>query len=199
MSFTVLLLYTSTVEITKTVIVQAPDLTYYNQLYEEHAQTLTYPCRKTSMNYGTFLQIRFSLHPVCKSVHVSDEFISIIARLSRTNTSTRYNTDRSDDFRITGPSIFQAMRSLCQLAQDAISVNMEQFNVSNHVSISATSPELFRSESDALVQQFISSTTKTFLLSIRLIRNTTQANALLSALFTNYRLFLWRRTPQLHV
>jgi hypothetical protein len=66
------------------------------------------------------------------------------------------------------------------------------------VSIFATPAVLLRSESAALVEQFISSTRKTFLLSLRLVRNTTQANSLLSALFTNYYFNAWLSDTRLN-
>ena len=180
LSLYVLLWYISTVHIVKTVTVRAPDLGHYNQLEMEQSQTLICPCTKISMNYGTFLRLNHSLHQVCSSVYVTDPFVSYLANAID-------STRRPDDFRTTGVSTFQAMRGLCQLAEDSISINTEQFYSSNYVSSFATSATLFQSQSAALVQQFISSTTKNFLLSLRLIRNTTQANALLSTLFTNYQ------------
>lgn len=56
--------------------------------------------------------------------------------------------------------------------------------ISNSFSLPAI---LFQSQSAALLQQFIASTTESFLLSLRLIRSTTQANALLSTRYTNYK------------
>ena len=199
LSFVVLLLYTSTVRVVKTGTIYTPDLAHYNQLYQEHPQTLTCPCAKISMSYGTFLRINHSLHQVCNSIYVTDDFISQIAMITRESINITESGTGPDDFRITAVSTFQAMRSLCLLAEDFISVNLEQFYSNKYISIVATSSGLFQTESEALVQQFISSTTKTFLVSLRLVRNTSQANALLSALFTNYRMFAWVSNTRLSI
>jgi hypothetical protein len=187
MSLCVLIFYVSTARVVRTVSIRAPDLDRYNQLYDEHPQTLTCPCTKISINYGTFLHVDYSLHPVCSSVFVTDNFISQIPIINTDYVNPIHYFISIDDLRITGASTFQAIRSLCQLAQDSISINIEQFDSISYVNNMATPTLLFQSQSDALIQQFISSMTKTFLLSLRLVRNTTQANALLSTLFTNYK------------
>jgi len=52
------------------------------------------------------------------------------------------------------------------------------------------SSTLFETETDSLINRFKSSMTNSFLLSLLMIRDTTQANALWSARYTNYLLYL---------
>jgi hypothetical protein len=55
LSLAILLLYTSTVSILKTVTVRTPSLSDYTALYEQHPETLACPCTKVSVIYSTFL------------------------------------------------------------------------------------------------------------------------------------------------
>jgi hypothetical protein len=178
LSLSILVLYTSTVRIVKTVTVQTPDLDRYNQLYADHPQTLTCPCTKISMKYGTFLHINHSLHQVCSSVFVSEEFIAYTGQSSN-------SFRRTDSFQNGGFSAFQALRAICQLVQDAISISVEQFYSISYVNSVTIPTTHFQSQANTLVQQFISSTTKSFLMSLRMVRNLTHANALFSILYAN--------------
>jgi hypothetical protein len=131
--------------------------------------------------YSTFLEINHTLHPVCRSVYTTDEFITYLS-------SSNPLLDTQEEFQLNGASLFQALTSLCRLAEDWISINLAQFYLSNHIETFVVPVELFRYQSAALVRQFISSTTKSFFASLQIVRNTTQANALLSALLNNYDL-----------
>ena len=85
--------------------------------------------------------------------------------------------------------MFQALQALCQLTEESIKISLDQFYSRYHVTDLAINEELLRSQADATIEQFIASTTNQFRLSLRTIGNTTQANALLSGLFTNGYLY----------
>jgi hypothetical protein len=72
----------------------------------------------------------------------------------------------------------------------SISDNLDRFYTSTYISASVVPPNLFASQVKASVDQFILSTTNNFLLSLSLIRNTTQGNALYSSQLTNYNLYV---------
>ena len=183
-SLAILVLYTSTVRIVKTVTVRAPTHADYTDLYQQHPQTLSCPCTQISVAYSTFLEINHTLHPVCDSVYVTDEFITYLVYESAAFV-------RRQSFRLEGVRLFQALKSLCLIAQDWISTNLAQFYLSNYIGTSTASSDLFESQSAALVQQFIASATKSFFASLQIVRNITQANGLLDALFHNYNLSIF--------
>ena len=135
------------------------------------------------MAFSTFLEINHTLHPVCNSVYVRDEFITYVSG-AWANASVR------QDLQVTGSLVFQALRSLCDLTKYWTSSYLEQFYLSQYIGTHPTPVDLLQSQSESLVRQFISSTTNNFLLSLRLVRDISQANGLLSALFTNYYLAL---------
>jgi hypothetical protein len=93
------------------------------------------------------------------------------------------------DFRWTSPYVFQALKTFCELINRTINENLVAFNLSKYVSTSVISEHVFESEAKSLIDQFRSSVTNAFSLSLSIIQGTTQANALLSALQTNFYLY----------
>ncbi|CAF1112213.1 unnamed protein product [Adineta steineri] len=179
LSLTILLLYTFLSNVTMTINVPTPTLAKYEQLYSKYSQTLTCPCKHISINYEKFLHIEYSLHQVCTSVFITDEWISYLV-ISNKTTSANIN------FRRTGSNAFQALRAFCELVESTINNSLIQFNSSQYITASVASPELFQSQAQSFINQFISSTTNTFVLSLNTIRNSTHGDSLVSGLLTNY-------------
>ena len=180
-SLAILLLYSSLVTVTKAIEVPAPSFEQYSDLYSAHSQTLTCPCTKISINYDKFLHVNYTFHQVCNSVFVTQPWITYIVMSS-------VGPLFSDDFRATGGSTFQAVRMFCELTSRTISQNLDQFYSNQYVGESVTSEEVFENQAKVLIAQFKASTTNSFLLSLSTVRDMTQANSLLSGLFTNYLL-----------
>lgn len=168
--------------VTKTVIIKAPTLDQYYHLYSKYPDTLTCACTKISINYEKLVTVQHSFHQVCMSDFVSNDWIHYLA-LSYTDLVVIY-----DDFRWTGAYTFQALRAFCKLMNRTVSDGLDRFNGSTYISATVTPPDLFRSQVNQSVDQFILATTNSFLLSLSTIRDTTQSNGLLSATQTNYYL-----------
>jgi hypothetical protein len=177
---TVLLLYTSLERVTKTGSMETPTLAQYSKLYATYSQTLTCPCTTISINYGKFLHVEYTFHQVCSSVFVTENWISYLAKFYQ------YEELYVDDFRLSGTYTFQALNSFCDLINRTISDSLTSFYSSQYVSAFVTPSELFQSQLQSLFLQFISTTTNEFLLSVDMIRDITQSNALFSGLFSNY-------------
>ncbi|CAF1153292.1 unnamed protein product [Adineta ricciae] len=116
LSLTILLLYTSLINVTQTININTPTILTYQELHSKYSQVLTCPCTQISMSYDTF----------------------------------------------------------------------HQFYSNQFISASVISSELFQLQVESLVNQFISSTTNDFLLSLTTIRNTTQSNGIFTGPLTNY-------------
>jgi hypothetical protein len=177
---TVLLLYTSLAIVTKTVNVETPTLAQYSKLYTTYPQTLTCACTQISINYGKFLHVEYSFHQVCNSVFVTENWIILLAT-GGTHTGFYY-----DDFRASGTSTFQALSAFCDLVNKTVSDSLTRFYSSQYVSAFVTPSELFQSQTQSLLLQFISTTTNDFLLSVDMIRSITQSNSLFSGLLSNF-------------
>ena len=180
-TLTILLLYTSTVPVLQTVTVPAHTLDQYYHLYEKYSQTLTCPCTKISINYETFIHVNYSFHHICNSIFVTEQWTTYMEN----SIPSLYWTN---DFRLVGLHQFVALRAFCDQVEQVIAAGLVQFYANKYVSAFVTSLDLLRSQAAAFTKQFISSTTNSFSSSLRLIRDTTQVNALFSALFTNYYL-----------
>ena len=178
--FVTLLAYTSTATHAKTFTVLTPSLQEFNHLYRQYSQSLSCACTEISTAHQVFIQISYSLHEVCSSFYTTDQWIIYLRQMGLMFIVT--------DFRAFGTQLFQALRSLCLLAEESIQISLKQFYSDSHIAAFVIPENFLRSQSETIIQQFITSTTNTFLLSLRLVSNTTQANALFSALFTNYYL-----------
>jgi hypothetical protein len=176
---TVLLLYTSLITVTKTINVETPPLTQYSQLYSTYSQTLTCACTQISINYGKFLGIEYTLHQVCSSIFVNPSWLDDMTKASETKGSDK-------DFRVKSAYAFQALRALCQLINSTIFDSFIEFYSRQYVSASVMPSKLFKSETESLTNRFKSSMTNSFLLSLSMIRDMAQVNALWSVISTNY-------------
>ena len=180
LSLLALLFYNATITSMATITFSNPTLTQYHQLHDLHSKTLTCPCSKISISDHVFVNISYARHQICDSFYTTSEWIFYLG-----------STDSYlmlKDFRNLGSLMFQGIQSLCELSQATIENSLEQLYSSHFVSALLVSEKLFRIEVNGLVEQFVASTTNTFALSLLTIRDITQANALLSAMLTNYEL-----------
>ena len=177
-SFSIMLIYTATATITHTLTVSDPSVQQYNELYLHSPQSLSCPCSQISNRYDSFMNIRYVVHPICDSIYVTDEWIS--------NQWISHGTFYSGDFRLWGTQMFFGLRSFCQLIETSINISLTQFYATELVTDIVTHQELLRSQSQAIIEKFITTTTNNFLLFLRSIGNTTQVNALASNLFSNF-------------
>lgn len=170
----------------RTITVSSPNLIDYQQLYQRHPQTLMCPCTQINTNYHTFIRLNYTFHQVCHSMYVSQLWIIYLL-------DSRPETVWEDDFRWTAPKMFQALRDLCDLVNKMTSDSLSQFYSTDYVNTLLVPDRQLELESITFVYQFILSTTNKFVLLMRIVRDTTQSNNLLSALWTNYK-FEYRYT-----
>ena len=175
-----LVVYTATATSIHTFTVDKPFLFQYNQLHEQYSEALTCPCSQIANRYGSFVTINYSRHPLCTSIFVTDRWINYLG-LYR-------GVLWRNDFRYVARQIFQALQSFCQLTAESTAISLKQFYLTSHVTDVVNDAKLLEVQLNSTIQQFITSTTNQFLLSLRKIGNMTQANALLSGLLTNANL-----------
>ncbi|CAF4117379.1 unnamed protein product [Rotaria sp. Silwood2] len=182
-------MYTSLVKITKTTNINVPTFEKYSQLYSTHLQALTCPCTTISIDYKKFLNVEYTFHQVCSSIYVTNDWINYIA--------PSFGDQPYDppNFVWTSTNIFQALSAFCELTNKTISKSLNRFYSNQYISAMITPVHIFESQIQSMLEQFIYSTTNHFLLSLQTIRDTTQANALLSAKQTNILVyFLYENT-----
>ena len=173
-SLIILIIYISAVNIIKTITINTSTLNQYSILYDNYPQFLTCPCTKISITYDQLVHVTYTPHQMCSSGFVTDDWINYILQ-SWTSSLLLL------DFRVIGALQFQALQTLCRLVNNTISNSLTRFYASQYVSTVVTPSLLLQSLVDASVSQFISTTTKDFLSSFRIVRDTIQANRLFTA------------------
>ncbi|CAF1587252.1 unnamed protein product, partial [Adineta steineri] len=205
----ILLLYTSLINITETVNVKAPSIIEYEQLYNSYSQTLTCECTQVSIKYEKFIQIQYTLHQVCYSDFVTQnwidylgitqewiDYLAIYESYEQYEYFEKYQyyeyygnyEPNPTDFRFTSTFTFQTMSAFCTLVNQTISNSLIQFYSNQYVSAFVTPSNVFKLQTKAFISQFKSTTATGFLLSLAMIRNITHSNSLFSGRLTNYKL-----------
>ncbi|CAF0767800.1 unnamed protein product [Adineta steineri] len=176
----ILITYNALINITKTISIDKPTLTQYLDLYSTHSEILTCPCTTISTGYDNFIDIKYTLHQVCNSTFVNNNYIKNIF-LQNSNDTTGF-----PDFLVTYPYILNALALFCQLTDNILSDSLIQFSSSRYLSATVTPKQLFELQAQSSFQQFIISRINDLLFMMQFIRDTTQANNFFSGIFTNY-------------
>ena len=179
-SIAVLLFYSIFIPVQKTVTVKQPTYDQYLTLYSKYLNNLQCPCKTVSVTYERFLQLNYTLHHICSSFLVSEQWIQYVSR------SIYFGISNGNNFGVIGRQAFQALRSFCQLTDEIIQMSLSGFYETQYVSAYLTASDLFRRQNEAEVEHFILSVTQTFVFSLKLILNATQSNSLFAGVPTNY-------------
>ncbi|CAF0846729.1 unnamed protein product, partial [Adineta steineri] len=179
-----LITYNALINITKTITIDKPTLTQYLDLYSTHSEILTCPCTIISIGYKKFIDIEYTLHQVCNSTFVNNNYIQNIFL------QNSLNTTGFPDFSVTYPYTLNALALFCQLTDNILSDSLIQFSSSRYLSASVTPKQLFELQAQSSFQQFIISRINDLLFMMQFIRDTTQANNFFSGIFTNYYFYL---------
>ncbi|CAF1155959.1 unnamed protein product [Adineta ricciae] len=178
-SLVILLLYTSLATVTEVATVPTPTLDQYNDLYDKYSGTLSCPCSQISIPNKQLMTINYTLHQVCSSSFVFNQWIDYLLYSREDDFLYRL------DFRVIGTHIFQTLASLCELVNETIVNSVTEFYNNKYATMEVASFDVFQKQTDTLFDQFRLSTIADFLSSLRIVRDTSQINGLLSALETN--------------
>lgn len=174
--------YISLVTVTKTVVVPFPNLQEYSSLHSAYSHSLICPCSQISINYDAFLHLRYTLHQICTSIFVSSRWYThlyqILARMVMFQ----------NDVRQAIPYIFQALEVFCEISNRTISTNLNIFFSTPFVTATVTPLHLFQSQMQAAFDEFVSSTRRNLLSSLKVIGSMNQANTMMSLMGFQYQI-----------
>ena len=176
----ILLLYTSLINIKQLIIISKPTMNQYVQLNSKYSQTLTCPCSQISMNYKEIIEMSYKFHEICSSSLLNEDWIENLEACD-----VEYPM-YCNDFRCSGPYYFQVLSAYCQFINKTIVNRLIEFHSRKYLSSSVINRDLFEKQMNISISEFIRSTTNEFLLSISMIRQLTYSNALLSGLLYNF-------------
>ncbi|CAF3580789.1 unnamed protein product [Adineta steineri] len=190
----ILLIYNSLISVVSTDFLKNPSLQKYEELYSKYPKTLTCPCKTIRINYTDILHINYTLHQVCTSIFVTEDWFRYVAFRDLQNSHLTHK-----NFQYSAESIFRELSAFCELANRTVSNSLAEFLLNMYISTAVTPLELFQSQVLTFIDQFNSSITNNFLRSFDLIRSTTHTNALFSALRTNYNFHVLNDTKELYL
>ena len=181
-AFIILVTYTSSITITKAIIHKHPSLQQYQQLYQSQSHSLICPCTQISTQYKTILYGQYTLHQVCSSHFVTDQWISYLSRARGPGLFW------SSEYRVTSIHTFRTLKSLCNLVNETINNSLTRFYATDFVTLDLVPPDIFTVQLQALIDDFWSTTVTDFSLSLQVVQNIIQAKVLLSSLQTDVQL-----------
>lgn len=144
-SAAVLLFYNTFVPVQKTFTVKQPSHDQYLTLFSKYPNNLQCPCKTVSVTHDKFLSLNYSLHHVCSSLFVSEQWIQYLTRKHQQFAPQWF------DFRAGGHFAFQALRSFCELTNETIRNSLRSFYATQYVSAYLTASDLFRQQNDAQI------------------------------------------------
>ncbi|CAF1531152.1 unnamed protein product [Adineta ricciae] len=163
----------------KTILISGVTLETFNELYSEYNQTLSCPCRTSTIPYKSFVFINVTIHPACSSIFIDSQWVD---RLYLENASL-YGVW---DFRTTAYYQFQLLSTLCSLAKDNIDQIQNDINNTDFVSIEVIyETEVHRQVKDLVDfrKNYLSHQAMSFL---KYWNTTSQEHCLVSAVGTNW-------------
>ncbi|CAF0800094.1 unnamed protein product [Adineta steineri] len=166
-SLVIIGLYYSIIWYRQTIIIPSPSIIEYSSSSKK--VLLQCPCKNAAVKYETFVQMKPLYHELCRSNFVSDRYIHRLYSLYEQNLNTSISTDvhRIAVFQ------FQTLRTLCELTEKITSDSLEKFLKNEFVQTQIMAEELFENQIASLITDFISSTTKTFMRTLKFIQDVT--------------------------
>ncbi|CAF4208482.1 unnamed protein product, partial [Adineta steineri] len=185
MTLLILVFYVSFENVTYTIIKNNPTIIEFNKLYQEYPNTIQCPCQTYSITYEQLITFQPHLHLVCSSTFVDETSQWLIIDYPLTMPKNIYGqpeySTRKDDFRQIGSPFFQLLNSFCNLSSTAIKTELTKFYSNRFVTLNLITFELFQTQINQLINQFLQNTARSFINSLFFAENMTAANMLVSA------------------
>ena len=174
LSLIILIIYSSQIQLTKTVVIANPSIEQYVSLYNNHYQTLTCPCKNISIYQEAFLTIQPNFHQICHSDFIDSRWISRFSHLAAGQHLY------IQDFRTFGDAIFSTIASFCQLSVSLVNDKYFDFNRSSFITHQIIALDQLLKQGQSLIDLFISTTENTYINSMQTIRDTIHTNTFIS-------------------
>lgn len=170
-SLCVLVLYTSTSSVTKTIVIKQPPLNIYFDLQNKYSQTLVCPCSSIANEHHKFISFQPTFHPVCHSDFITDNWFNYLKELDDVNIYW-------DDFRYSNSLFFQVVGSFCELSLETITNQIFVFNATKYVTKDVQQIDLFHAQVQQLIDDIIQATQNSLKLFTSMLRQTIWGNEL---------------------
>ncbi|CAF1528502.1 unnamed protein product, partial [Adineta ricciae] len=151
---------------------------FFNELYRDHADTLSCPCSTIAMPYGKFVSHMISFHPVCSSTYVSKEWIQALYLSYASSLLVM-------DFRTTAKSQFELLAAFCSISQETVFQSLVDVENEQFVTSELFPEDQVQFQIVATIDLIKNSIFLQKGIIVSLLQITTQSNFVVSALNTN--------------
>ncbi|CAF1342995.1 unnamed protein product [Adineta steineri] len=127
-----------------------PSLMIYKDLQVRYSSTLKCPCSNTVIRYDMFMSLFPTLHQVCSSDFVHDDFLSVLNGMG--------SSDNMNDWTNRALSHFQLLMDLCRLANETIKDAVDRFIMRSIVISNVLNENDFNTQINVTLDQFYQST-----------------------------------------
>ncbi|CAF1410645.1 unnamed protein product [Adineta steineri] len=150
-SIIVLLLFNSLSTQTAKVTIPNPSLDMYENLQTLHSTTLSCPCSTKTISYRSFVSLSPTLHQVCSSGFVTDDWFTLLQR--------SINIYYPNDWRNRAQTQFQLLFGFCQRANKTIDDSVDRFLKQFFIASTVFNENDFDTQLNVTLRQFYNSTT----------------------------------------
>ena len=181
----ILILYGLLRQETSLVIVESPTVSKYRELFYQYPLTLKCPCSHTAIKYNKFIsQNQPQYHEICSSVFVSSEWLNSVETVTGSST-TWYSVDI--DYRDFLRIQFQALSQLCTSSRNILNTSLTIFGQNDFITSNMVSYVEFDVRTKTILEQFITSVSKQFKETLKLIQLTNHGNQLATIFSSNWK------------
>lgn len=185
-----LLLFTGLNQQTLFVTAHSPSLEAFEHLVSKYAATVSCSCSQVSIQYGDLVTFDPEYHQICSSAFVESDWIS-----SLWESIIRANNYFILDYRLLASTQFQYLAALCRSANRTVSNGVKQFLSSRMISNRVLSRHVFETQLSILIEQLKTTIHGSSTLNNQLVLLIIAQNRLISALRTNYIVYVIPTNP----
>lgn len=168
----------------KTVTVINPSQSDYEHLLQLYPSTLDCPCSQITIAFSVFITMVPTFHQLCSSFIISPMWYNQLAKANLTSTVPLAVFEIS-----LGSRYFQVLAMVCSLADNTVSNAYRLFSANIFISDHAIPQILFTTQTQALIDAFVTATYSEFSRTFSLVRDTAQASQLVTKSRLNFDVY----------
>ena len=186
-SFIVLITYYSAVNVTVLYEIESPSFEQFLRIQDEQDSNPSFacPCSTIAMPHETFIQVNYTLHPVC----VSPSLPILSSKYGE------YLNGFIFDFRLLARPFFLSLGVLCNVSSQHINNRLTMFNTSLFIADKALHRETFDTAIKETILTMTMSIASSFASTFTLISTIINNNKLMGMSLTNFVILFQRTGP----
>lgn len=177
----VLVLITGFDQRTKTITLDTPSALQFENLVNTNAVAVSCPCSKIAIPYSRFITLVPTLHQICLSDFLSDDWMDRLVFSTSSDAIPYYHLD----IRSYGLTTFRTLRNLCTVMNATLMDALKNFQTIQLISIQALSHEQWKREVHTIITDFQSTIADTFRQTSQMAHEIIHGNQLLTTTLSN--------------